>query len=134
MARAVTAPDLRIEPIGDAEREGDAWRTSWRVINNDPLAIRCVSAVAPHAKFRSADTRLDFDVRGGGVGTLTLLIHADGSPRSEIENAFVILRIERGEEQWRLLVRVRVPIDENGRPRPRVETMTTQRVGFTNEP
>jgi len=64
---------------------------------------------------------------------VALVVDVNGTPGSEIENAFVILMIERGEERWRILARVRVPLDGAGRPQPRVETMTTQRVGFSGE-
>jgi hypothetical protein len=103
-----TSPAIRIKPVGTAERDGNGWRTSWRVVNEDALAVRVTGATAPHSQ-------------------------VDGSPTSEIENAFVILLIERGEERWRMLARVRVPLDGAGRPQPRIETMTTQRVGFSGE-
>jgi hypothetical protein len=45
----------------------------------------------------------------------------------------VILLIWRAEERWRILARLRVALDGTGRPQPRVETMTTQRVGFSGE-
>ena len=115
-----------------AERDGEGWRTSWRVVNEDPLAVRVISATAPHSQFRG-ETALDLEVPGGEAATFPLVVQADGPPGSEIENAFVILLIQRGEERWRVLARVRIPLDGAGRPQPRVETMTTQRVSFSGE-
>ena len=60
-------------------------------------------------------------------------MRVDGAAGDEIENAFVIVLIQRGDEQWRVLARLRVPLDEGARPRPRVETITVQRVGFSGE-
>ena len=127
-----TSPAIRIKPTGTAERDGKGWRTSWRVINEDPRAIRVTVATAPHSQFRG-ETSLDLEVPAGAGATFALVVDVDGTPGSEIENAFVILLIQTGEERWRVLARVRVPLDGAGRPQPRVETMTTQRVGFSGE-
>lgn len=115
-----------------AERAGEGWRTSWRVVNEDPLTVRVLSATAPHSQFRG-ETSLDLEVPGGEASRFPLVVHVDGPPGSEIENAFVILLIQQGDERWRILARVRVPLDGTARPRPHVETITTQRVGFSGE-
>ena len=127
-----TSPAVRIKPTGTAERDGQGWRTRWRVVNEDPRAIHVTAAVAPHSQFRG-ETPLDLDVDAGAGAAFELVIDVGGPPRSEIENAFVILSIQRGDERWRVLARVRVPLDGAGRPQPRVEIMTTQRVGFSGE-
>ena len=57
----------------------------------------------------------------------------EGNAGGEIENAFVILLIEQGADRWRVLARLRVSLDQDARPRPRVEAITTQRVGFSGE-
>ncbi|MGH2492568.1 MAG: hypothetical protein ACRDF9_13805 [Candidatus Limnocylindria bacterium] len=57
----------------------------------------------------------------------------DGAAGSEIENAFVILLVERGDERWRVLARLRVRLDHAARPQPRIEAVTLQRVGFSGE-
>lgn|GEM_PF-2944606 len=127
-----TNPAIRVKPTGTSERDGKGWRTSWRVINDGSSAIQVTSAVAPHSLFRG-ETSLDLEVPGGAGAAFALVVDVAGEPRGEIENAFVILLIQRGEERWRVLARVRVPLDGAGRPQPRVETMTTQRVGFSGE-
>jgi hypothetical protein len=115
-----------------AERDGQGWRTSWRVVNEDPLAVRVIEAVAPHAQFRG-ETSLDLEVPGGEAATFPLVVRVDGPPGSEIENAFVILLIQQGDERWRILARLRVPLDGAARPQPRIEVITTQHVGFSGE-
>jgi hypothetical protein len=127
-----TSPAVRLKTVGTAERDGNGWRTSWRIVNDDPLAVRVIEATAPHSQFRGA-TPLDLTVRAGDGATFALVVDIDRPPGSEIENAFVILLIRRGEERWRVLARVRVAVDGAGTPRPRVETMTAQRVGFSGE-
>jgi hypothetical protein len=128
----VNAPRLSIEPLGIAERDGEGWRTTWRVVNPEAERIRIVAVVAPHSQFRG-ETSLDREVRSKASTQFSLVVRIDGSPRSEIENAFVIVLVEQGEDRWRILARLRVPLEEGGRPRPRVEAVTMQRVGFSGE-
>ena len=61
-----TSPAVRIKPVGTADRDGDGWRTSWRVVNEDALAVRVTGATAPHSQFRGA-TSLDLAVRAGDL-------------------------------------------------------------------
>jgi len=128
----VNAPRLSIEPLGIAKRDGDGWRTTWRVVNPEAESVRIVAVVAPHSQFRG-ETSLDREVHSKASTQFSLVVRIDGSPRSEIENAFVILLVEQGEDRWRILARLRVPLEEGGRPRPLVEAVTMQRVGFSGE-
>lgn len=91
-----------------------------------------VDAVAPHSHFRG-QTLLDREIRGKGSTQFPLVVLVDGAAGGEIENAFVILLIQHGAERWRVLARLRVPLDEDARPRPRVEAITLHRVGFSGE-
>jgi hypothetical protein len=130
--RAVKRPQVRIEPAGEATREGEGWRTTWRIVNADPDVVRVVGAIAPHSQFRG-ESPLDREIRGNASTQLSLVVRVDGAPGSEIENAFVIVLIQRGDEQWRVLARLRVPLEDDGRPRPRVEAVSVHRVGFSGE-
>jgi hypothetical protein len=128
----VNAPRLSIEPLGIAKRDGDGWRTTWRVANPGPESVRIVGAVAPHSQFRG-ETALDREIRGKASTQLSLVVRTLGTAGSEIENAFVILLVEQAEVRWRVLARLRVPLEQGDRPRPRVEAVTVQRVGFSGE-
>ena len=128
----MNAPRLSIEPLGIAKRDGEGWRTTWRVANPEPESIRIVAVVAPHSQFRG-ETSLDREVRGKASTQFSLVVRTDGAIGSEIENAFVILLVEQGDDRWRILMRLRVPLEEGARPRPRVEAVTVQRVGFSGE-
>ena len=130
--RLPTSPAVRVEPLGFAKREGDGWRTTWRIANAEPDAVRVVAAVAPHSRFRG-ETSLDREIRGKGSTQFSLVVRVGGAAGSEIENAFVIVVIQHGDERWRILTRLRVPLDEAARPRPRVESVTVQRVRFSGE-
>jgi hypothetical protein len=127
-----TSPAVRIEPLGVAKRDGEGWRTTWRIANAEADAVRVVAAVAPHSQFRG-ETSLDRELRGRGSTQFSLVVRVEGAAGSEIENAFLIVLIQRDEERWRILARLRVPLDEIARPRPQIETITLQRVGFSGE-
>lgn len=131
-AVAIASPAIRVEPTGAAEREAEGWRTTWRVVNADQRSVRAVSATAPHSKFR-AETSLDLEIAARGSASFALAVRVDGRAGDEIENAFVILLVEADDAQWRVLVRLRVPLIDGGRPEPRVESTTVQRVGFSGE-
>ena len=128
----MNAPRLSIEPLGIAKRDGEGWRTTWRVANPEPDSVRIVAVVAPHSQFRG-ETSLDREIRGKAATQFSLVVRTMGVAGGEIENAFVILLVEQGPDRWRILARLRVPLEEGARPRPRVETVTVQRVGFSGE-
>ena len=128
----MNAPRLSIEPLGIAKRDGEGWRTTWRVANPEPDSVRIVAVVAPHSQFRG-ETSLDREIRGKAATQFSLVVRTMGAAGGEIENAFVILLVEQGEDRWRILARLRVPLEEGARPRPRIETVTVQRVGFSGE-
>ncbi len=128
----MTQPQLAIEPLGDAKRDGDGWRTTWRVANLRAESVRVLGAVAPHSRFRG-EAAVDREIRGKSTTQLSLVVRIDAGAGAEIENAFVILLIQQGDERWRVLARLRVPLDGEARPRPRVESVTLQRVGFSGE-
>ena len=128
----MSPPRLQIEPLGAAKREGGGWRTTWRVMNADADAVRLAGAIAPHSQFRG-ETSVDREIRGKASTQFSLVTRIDAAAGSVIENAFVILMIQRGEERWRVLTRLRVPLDGEARPRPHVEAVSAQRVGFSGE-
>ena len=128
----MNAPALRIEPLGLAKRDGDGWRTTWRITNSESDAVRLIGAIAPHSQFRG-ETSLDREICGNGNTQVSLVVTTAGVTGSEIENAFVILLVEQDEQRWRLLARLHVALEDAGRPRLRIEAVTTQRVDFSGE-
>ena len=128
----MNAPRLTIAPVGAAKRDGDGWRTTWRIGNTDPEAIRIVAAIAPHSQFRG-ETALDREIRPKRSTEFSIVVQTVGAAGSEVENAFVIVQVQRDDERWRFLARLRVSLGDAGKPQPRIETVTSQRVGFSGE-
>jgi hypothetical protein len=128
----VNEPQLAIDPLGIAKRDGEGWRTTWRVANLGAEAVRVLGAIAPHSRFRG-EAAVDREIRGKSTTQLSLVVRIDARAGAEIENAFVILLVQQGDERWRVLARLRVPLDGEARPRPRIEAVTVQRVGFSGE-
>jgi hypothetical protein len=128
----VNEPQLAIDPLGIAKRDGEGWRTTWRVANLGTEAVRVLGAIAPHSRFRG-EAAVDREIRGKSTTQLSLVVRIDARAGAEIENAFVILLVQQGDERWRVLARLRVPLDGEARPRPRIEAVTVQRVGFSGE-
>ena len=126
------APQLTIAPIGAAKPDGEGWRTTWQIASAEPDAVRVVAVVAPHPQFRGEIT-LDREIRPKSATQFSLVVRTSPGPQREIENAFVIVQIQRGDERWRLLARLRVSLGDAGKPDPRIEAVTSQKVGFSGE-
>lgn len=126
----MSAPRLRLEPV-EATRTNGTWRTWWRVTNEGGGEVRLLSIRAPHARFRAEPADLDLAVTT--AARVEMKVRVEAAPGEEVENAFVILIARHERETWRLMFRVRVGLDESGTPRPVVESLTSHRVGFTEE-
>ena len=125
-------PRLWVEQAGEAEPLGDErWATRWRAQNQGHQPVRLQEAWLPHGRWRSA--RQDVSALGvlaaGETLELATATWTDGAAGEEIENAFVILRVESGGAPWRVFARLRIVVDAAGRPRARTESITVSRHG-----
>jgi hypothetical protein len=117
-------PRVAVE-IVDVARAGGAWRVRWRITSDVPL--RLTHAAAPHGKLRATDAAIDLRT----PAELALEVTTNEPPATEIENTFLILTAEAADRSWRILARMRVRIDIDGAPRPAVERVDIQEVGFS---
>ena len=92
-----------------------------------------VAAWCPHGKFRSDEKTFDppIPVNAGENTTIEMAVFCDEPAGAIIENGFLILTVEWLNQRWRIFVRLRVIIDENGRPETVTELISTQPVGFS---
>ncbi len=103
-------------------RRGTAtWLVTWRIANRGATAITVVEAWHPHGRFRSSRLRRSLRVPPRGSASLELPARIDVAPGEVVENSFVILRVTRGRERWRVLARFGLSADDTGTPRAEVE-------------
>jgi hypothetical protein len=109
------------------------WSCSWRIQNLTDRSMNLLSVRLPHGQFRSQEREFNpsLEVLPGASSGIETSVLCDEEPGAVIENAFLILLCEWQEERWRIFVRVRVTINQEGEPAPVTELITTQRVGFS---
>ena len=111
----------------DVARAASAWRLRWRITSDVPL--RLTHAAVPHSKLRADDRDIDLAT----PAELALEVASTETPGTEIENTFLILTAEGAAASWRILARMRIRVDGDGMPRPAVERVDVQEVGFSGQ-
>jgi hypothetical protein len=113
--------------------ENSRWRFEWRIQNLTEQAISFLAARCPHGQFRSEERFFDppLYAAAGSNATIEMPVLCDEPAGAVVENAFLILTTEWREDKWRIFVRLRVMIDEDGIPGTVAALITTQRVGFS---
>lgn len=106
------------------ERRGASrWLVAWRIADHGSEPFTVVEAWHPHGKFRSSRLRRSLRVPPRTASSLELPARIDAQPGERVENCFLILRISRRRERWRVLARFTLVMDEAGTPRARVEAV-----------
>lgn len=109
------------------------WVIAWRVENLDPLPIRLDAARFPHSQFKADEQQFQPNLILGykeAVQFESTVVCAEPAG-SAIENAFIIFSVVWLERHWRIFVRLRILVDDQGKPVPLTEAITTQQVGFS---
>lgn len=126
-------PKLSIETTGTAPAGAGHATVEWRVANVGSDPVRLVAIAAPHGKLRADDRTADLTLAPGAASVITLQVACGEPPGTEIENAFLILTAEAAGSTWQILARMRVRVDADGLPRPVVERVDVQEVGFSGQ-
>jgi hypothetical protein len=115
------------------EIESDRWWFGWRIQNLTEQPVGLLAAWCPHGQFKSDKRDFDPDLQAASGQAVTVEMHVscDAPAGAVIENAFLILLTEWGGRKWRIFVRLRVTIDQEGIPGTTAELITNQRVGFS---
>ena len=127
-------PRISVEQNGRARpgKEG-GWHIAWRIRNLEKDAITVQAARLPHGRFKSEERRFANGLaipRDMSV-TLDFAVDCRESPGSVVDNAFLILEVNRLQVSWRIFVRFKVAFNEAGEPETKTELTTVQRVGFS---
>ncbi len=116
-----------------AERNGAIWKITWDVKNIGSRPLQILSARLPHGQFRAGETRFNppSELRPWEKTQFQSSVRCDASPGLVTENAFIIFQVLWLGDRWRIFVRLRVTGTQDGRPETMTESVTMQRVGFS---
>ncbi len=127
-------PRVAVEELHRSkEVEHGRWLFAWRIQNLTEEPITFVAARCPHGQFRSEERFFDppLQAAAGKTTTIEMPVRSDEPVGNVIENGFLILLVEWLDKRWRIFVRLRVTINQQGVPETSTELITTQRVGFS---
>jgi hypothetical protein len=127
-------PRVAVEELHRSkEAEHGRWLFAWRIQNLTEEPITFVAARCPHGQFRSEERFFDppLHAAAGRNATIEMPVLCDEPAGTLVENGFLILTTEWREDKWRIFVRLRVMVDQEGTPGTGAELITTQRVGFS---
>jgi hypothetical protein len=127
-------PKVHIEQDGPAHAQRpDRWVISWNIQNLGAAPLRVLAARLPHGKFRSEEKLFEppLDIPANENGRIEIKACCGEAPGAEVENAFVILRVNYVAAPWLILARLRIRIDDRGKPASTTELITVQPVGFS---
>ena len=129
-------PEIAIEQLSAKQAAvAGTWTTAWEIRNLGAAPLTILAARFPHGKFRSGEREFTpaIDLGPKEARKLDLEVRCDESAGTEVENAFLILRVLQREEPWLILARLRVRVSEDGAPAAATELITAQRVGFSSQ-
>ena len=127
-------PKVAVDELSRSrETESGRWMIAWRVQNLADQPLRLLAARCPHGQFRSAERVFDppLQADAGRAGTIEMSVSCAEPAGAVIENGFLILLVEWLKDRWRIFVRLRVTINQQGVPGRATQLITTQRVGFS---
>jgi hypothetical protein len=133
---AHVVPEPAIELRQTAAEPGDAhgkWNIIFLVENQGKEALELLTARLPHGQFRSEEQRFDppLSLAPGENILFSSRVRCHEPPGLVTENAFVLFLAVWRHTSWRIFARIRVTIDDAEKPQTAVESITTQRVGFS---
>ena len=111
----------------------DDWSIGWTIKNKKAQSLNISSVRLPHGQFKAQEREFELalNLTGGASAEFETLVHCKEPPGLVTENAFVIFYVSWLSASWRIFVRVRVQVDAQLAPQAAVESITTQRVGFS---
>jgi hypothetical protein len=127
-------PKVAVEELRRNREVGSGrWLFGWLIQNLTEQPIKFLAARCPHGQFKSAERFFDppLQAAAGKIAMIEMPVFCDEPAGAVIENGFLILLVEWLDKQWRLFVRLRVTINQQGVPETATELITTQRVGFS---
>jgi hypothetical protein len=118
-----------IEPVGTP----GLWNVGWRVENIGAHPIQLLTVRLPHGQFKSEEHCFEpgTELRSGERTWFHVTIRCREPEGLVTENAFLIFHVLWFGETWRIFVRLRVVVNSKGEPQTAIESITTQKAGFS---
>ena len=129
------APQISVTPIAlRAEKNAGLWATRWRSQNNGDRRLLLLAVYFPHSQFKSEEQRFEpaIALGPGEWAEFEAKVACRESVGAIIENAFLLVNTVCSGNPWRIFVRLRVTVNGLGEPESSTQSITTQRVGFSN--
>lgn len=129
----MTSPSITVLQTGPASGEPGGWNVAFAVRNEEEGPIELLEAWLPHGRFRAEAVPLTAQpsLASGASARLEFTVGFDEPQGELVENAFVILRVRWQDQEWRVLTRLAVTADADGRPVASTELITFHPVGFS---
>jgi hypothetical protein len=129
-----SGPEIALSQLA-AEPNGETgyWSIDWLVENRAAHPLQVLAVRLPHGQFRCKERAFEppLDFKVGEKREIHTLVGCDEPPSMVTENAFAIFDVLWLDEPWRIFVRLRVVVNSAGKPKAAIESITTQKVGFS---
>jgi hypothetical protein len=132
----IPAPQIEVKQISALrDLTPDRWILTWEIRNLSPAPLAILAARLPHGQFRSLEQELSpaQTISPHQSAQLECAVECREEPGSVVENAFIILRVLRLDQPWRIFVRLRVTFDAAAVPHSVTEIVTAQQIGFSQK-
>lgn len=127
-------PRIRVERAAQGRRIKEGrWLFAWRIENLGSEPLKILAGRLPHGKFRGEEREFNPapEVLPHRSVELEFSVQCGEPAGTEVENAFLILRVLCLEESWWLFIRLRVIFNEGAEPKTVTELVTTKQIGFS---
>ncbi len=127
-------PCITVLQAGGASGGAGAWGVAFEVRNEGDAPVELLEAWLPHGRFRAEAVPLSEQplLASGASVRLEFTVGFDEPTGELVENAFMILRVRWEGQEWRVLTRLAVMADGDGRPVAATELITAHPVGFSH--
>jgi hypothetical protein len=119
----------------EAVRSGvmEHWSVRWKVGNRGEDSLKILAARLPHGQFKSEEMRFEppVDLPAGRAEQFQVSVRCLEPTGLVTENAFVIFHVIWFGQPWRVFARIRVVVNADGKPSATTESITTQKIGFS---
>jgi len=111
----------------------ECWSIGWEIANQGSDSLNILAVRLPHGQFKSDEYRFEpaLVLAPGEKLEFNVSVRCNEPAGLVTENAFVIFHSIWLSEPWRIFVRIRVVVTDDGRPQTETESITTQKVGFS---